>query len=127
MEGTLVWGDLLNLVVNDELLEGLGGGAGAVQGLVANDGDGRRLVSHRLGDLEVVERWCADRPCVAEERLGFAIKVRKLGRIRLRGHDGERSLVDVSVGHLYVRMLYVHSMPWLRCHTGQSRWCCRRW
>lgn len=56
MEGTLVWGDLLNLVVNDELLEGLGGGAGAVQGLVANYGDGRRLVSHGLGDLEVVER-----------------------------------------------------------------------
>lgn len=69
-----------------------GGGACAVQRLVANGRNGRRLVGHGLGNLEVVERWCADGPCVAENGLGFAVKVRELGRIGLCGHDGERSL-----------------------------------
>ncbi len=92
VEGALVRGHLVNLVVNDELPEGLGSSATAVQRHVADGRYGRRLVSQGLGDLEVVERWCADRPCVAEDRLAFAVKVRKLGRVGLRSQDGKRSL-----------------------------------
>lgn len=62
MEDSLVWLNLLNLVVDDELLDGLGGGRRAVQGLVADSGNWRRLVGKRLGDLEVVDRGRADGP-----------------------------------------------------------------
>lgn len=62
VERTLVRGDLVNLVVNNKLLEGLGGSRGAVQGLVAVLRNRRRLVGQRLGNAELDQRWRADRP-----------------------------------------------------------------
>ena len=87
-----VWLNLLNLIVDDKLLDGLGGGGGAVQWQVAGGGYGRRLVSQGLGDLEVVQRRRADRPRVAEDALGFAVKVRELGRVGHGGNEGKRCL-----------------------------------
>ena len=92
VEETLVRRDIRNLVVDNQSLVGLGGSASAVQGLVADDWDGRRLVCQRLGDREQVQRWCADRPRVAENVLLLTVKVRKLGRVRLCSHDGKRCL-----------------------------------
>ena len=84
--------NLLNLVVDDELFDRLGGGRSAVQWQVARSGYGRRLVSQGLGNLEVVQRRRADRPRVAEDTLGFAVKVRELGRVRHGGNEGKRCL-----------------------------------
>lgn len=53
VEETLIGRDLINLIVDDKLLEGLSGGRGAVQRLVAELGNGRRLISQRLGDAEL--------------------------------------------------------------------------
>lgn len=44
MEEALVRRNGVDLVVDDKLLEGLGGGRGAVQGLVAELRNGRRLI-----------------------------------------------------------------------------------
>jgi hypothetical protein len=97
VEDSLVGCDLLNLVVDNQVLERLGGGAGAVQGLVPDGWDGRRLVSEGLGDGEVVQRRRADRPRVAENVLRLAVKVGKLGRIRLGCQYGKRCLPGFSI------------------------------
>lgn len=92
VEETLIGLDLLNLVVHNQVLEGLGSCRGTVQGLVADSRNGRRLISKGLGDLEVVERGCANRPSVAKDILDFAVKVSKLGRIWLGSKNGKGSL-----------------------------------
>jgi hypothetical protein len=97
VKDALIRFNLLDLVVDDKLLERLGGGSRLVQRLVANGGDGRRLVSHGLGDLEVVQRRRADGPRVAEDVLGFAVEVGELGRIWLRSEDRERCLFVLSI------------------------------
>lgn len=94
VEGTLVRCDLVNLVLQDKLLEGLGRGRGAVQGLVAVLGNRRRLVSQRLGNVELDQRRCADAPRVAEDVLLLAVDVAKLGRRGRRGNDSGRRLVS---------------------------------
>lgn len=83
VEEALVGRNLLDLVVDNQRLQSLSRGAGAVQGLISDDWDRRRLVSQRLGDGKVVERRRANRPRVAENVLGFAVKVSELGRVRL--------------------------------------------
>lgn len=88
----LIRGGLLVLAVNDKLLEGLGGGGGAVQGDIADSGRGSRLVGKGLGDLEVVQRWRADRPRVAKDGFLVAVDGSKLGGVRLGGEDGQGSL-----------------------------------
>jgi hypothetical protein len=96
VEDALIRLNLLDLVVDDKVLERLDGGGGLVQRLVANGGDGRRLVRHRLGDLEVVQRRRADGPRVAEDVLSFAVEVGELGRIWLCGEEGKRRLVVLA-------------------------------
>jgi hypothetical protein len=96
VEDALIRLNLLDLVVDDKVLERLDGGGGLVQWLVANGGDGRRLVRHRLGDLEVVQRRCADGPRVAEDVFSFAVEVGELGRIWLCGEDGKRCLLMLA-------------------------------
>jgi hypothetical protein len=81
VEHTLVRGNLLDPIVDNQRLVSLPSGAGAVQGVVADSGDRRRLIGQRLGDLEVVERRRANRPRVAEDVLLLAIKVGELGRV----------------------------------------------
>jgi hypothetical protein len=98
MEDALIRLNLLDLVVDDKLLERLGGSGGLVQRPVANGGDGRRLVSHGLGDLEVVQRRRADGPRVAEDVLRFAVEVGELGRIWPCGEDGQRCLIMLARG-----------------------------
>jgi hypothetical protein len=83
VEKALVRHDLGDLVVDNQRLVGLRRGGGAVQGLIADGGDRRRLVSQRLGDREVVQRRRADRPRVAENVLALTVQVGELGRIRL--------------------------------------------
>jgi hypothetical protein len=96
VEDALVGRDFLNLVADNEVLEGLRRGAGAVQGLVADGRNRRRLVREGLGNGEVVERRRADRPRVAEDALHLTVEVGKLGRIRLGRQNGERGLSHVS-------------------------------
>lgn len=79
VEGTLVRGNLVNFVLKYQLLEGLGGGRGAVQGLVAVLGNGRGLVSQRLGEVELDQRRRAETPRVAEDVLLLAVEEAKLG------------------------------------------------
>jgi hypothetical protein len=98
VEGTLVRGNLVNTVLKDELLEGLGGGRGAVQGLVAVLGNGRGLVSQRLGDVELDQRRRADAPRVAEDVLLLAVEVAKLGRRGRGGKDSGRCLILLAYG-----------------------------
>lgn len=93
VEEALVRLDIFNLVVDDQCFERLRGGAGAVQRLVPHHGDGRRLVGQRLGDGEVVERWRADGPRVAEKCLFFAVEVGEFGRAGLCGKEGEGCLL----------------------------------
>lgn len=52
MEDAFVWLDLLHFIVDNQMLECLGGGGGAIQRLVADGGNGRRLISQSLGYLE---------------------------------------------------------------------------
>jgi hypothetical protein len=80
VEDTLVRRNGIELVVDNELLEGLGGGGGAVQRLVAELRDGRRLVGQRLGNAELEQRGRANRPRVAEDVLLFAVDKGELGR-----------------------------------------------
>lgn len=87
VEKTLVRRNGIDLVVDDELLERLGGGRGAVQGLVAELGDGRRLVGQRLGDAELDQGGRADGPRVAEDVLLLAVDEAELGRRGLRGDE----------------------------------------
>lgn len=87
VENALVGRNLVNLVVDDKLLEGLGGGRGAVQGLVAELRNGRRLVGQGLGDAELDQRRRADGPRVAEDVLLLAVEETKLRRRGLRGDD----------------------------------------
>lgn len=97
MEGSLVRFYLLNLIVDNKGLERLGGGGGTVQGLVADDWDGRRLVRQRLGDRERVQRRGSDAPRVAKDVFSLAVKVRELGRVGLGSEDGEGRLRNVSL------------------------------
>lgn len=92
MEDALVRRDLLDLVVQDQILENLRGGRGAVQGLVAHRWDRRRLVSQRLRDLEVVERGRADGPRVAEDVVDFTVEVGELGCVGLRSEQWQGGL-----------------------------------
>ena len=94
MENALVGSDLLNLIVDNQLLQSLRGGAGAVQGLVSHNRDRRRLVSQGLGDGEVVDRRRADGPRVAEDVFLLAVEVGEFGRVRLGRQDGKRCLVS---------------------------------
>lgn len=87
VEKTLVRSNLVNLVINKKFLESLGGGRGAVQRLVADLGNRRRLVSQRLGNAELDQRWRADRPRVAENVLPLTVDEAKFGRRRLGGDD----------------------------------------
>jgi hypothetical protein len=92
VEDALVRKNLVKLVVNDKLLECLGGGRGAVQLLEANLRNGRRLVGQRLGNAQLDQRGRADRPRVAEDVLLLAIDEAKLGRRGLGGDDGDGGL-----------------------------------
>ena len=93
VEDALVRRNGVNLFVNNKFLERLGGSRGAVQGLVAELRDGCRLISQWLGDAELDQRRCADRPRVAENVLLFAIDKAKLGRGGLRGNDRYGGLI----------------------------------
>jgi hypothetical protein len=92
VEDTLVRKNVVNLVINDKLLECLGGGRGAVQLLEANLRNGCRLVGQRLGNAKLDQRWRANRPRVAEDVLPLAIDEAKLGRRGLSGDDGDGCL-----------------------------------
>jgi hypothetical protein len=92
VEDALIREDLVKLVVNDKLLECLGGSRGAVQLLEANLRNGRGLVGQRLGNAQLDQRWRADRPRVAEDILPLAIDEAKLGRRGLSGDDGNGCL-----------------------------------
>lgn len=92
VEGALVRSNVVDLVVENELLEGLGGGRGAVQRLVAELRDGRGLIGQRLGDGELDQRWRAKGPRVAEDVLLFAVKEAKLGRGGCGGNEGSGCL-----------------------------------
>lgn len=65
VERALIRSNIVDLVVDNKLLEGLGGGRGSVQGLVAELRYGRRLVGQRLGDGELDQRRRAKGPRVA--------------------------------------------------------------
>lgn len=83
VEETLIGCNLLDLIVENQCLEGLSRGAGAVQGLVSDDWDRRRLVSQRLGDGEIIQRRRANGPRVAEDVILLAVKISELRRVRL--------------------------------------------
>jgi hypothetical protein len=121
VEGTLVRGNLVNLVLKNKLLEGLGGGRGAVQGLVAVLGDGRGLISQRLGDVELDQRRRANAPRVAQDLLLLAVEVTKLGRRGPGGKDSCRGLVSLEhssmglVANTYVPCLLSRPAETIAC------------
>ena len=79
MEDAFVRRNGVNLVVNNKLLECLGGSRGTVQGLVAELRDGCRLIGQWLGNAELDQRGRTNGPRVAEDVLLFAIDEAKLG------------------------------------------------
>lgn len=85
MPVAFVRSNLLVLSIHEQLLEGLGSGRGAVQWQEANGGSRGGLVSQRLGNLEVIEGWRADRPRVAEKLLLITVDDGKVGRVWLGG------------------------------------------
>lgn len=129
MEDALIWLYILNLVINDERLEGLGRGRGAIQRPVTDGRDRCGLIRQGLGDLKVVERGRANRPRVAENALGFTVQIGEFGRIWFCGEDRERGLD--GWGQLYASVntessMYLRSTPWLRCHRSQNTSRCRQ-
>jgi hypothetical protein len=92
VEDTLIRLDLLDLVIENQVLDGLRGGRGAVKGLVAHSRNRRGLVSQRLRDLEIVERRRADGPRIAKDVVNLAVEVGELGRVRLRSKQRETRL-----------------------------------
>lgn len=126
MERTLVRRDGIDLLVNNKLLEGLGGGRGAVQGLVAELRNGRRLVGQRLGDTELDQRGRAKGPRITEDVLLLAVEEAKLGRGGLGGDDrnGGLLLSVLRSGKFY--HAYVRSTPSRQAHRNRSMCCCRR-
>jgi hypothetical protein len=93
VEDALVRRRVLELTVNNELLDGLGGGRCAVQGEEARSGGRSGLVGQRLGDGKVVDGWRADGPRVAENWFIIAVENGELGSVGLRGKEGKGSLV----------------------------------
>ena len=126
VEDTLIRRNLVNLVVDNKLLERLGGGRGAVQGLVAELGNGRRLVSQRLGDAELDQRRCADRPRVAEDVLPLAVDEAKLGRRGLGGDDRDGCLQLSTRRPTEGFCEYIRSTPSQPAHRNRSMCCCRQ-
>lgn len=85
MEDALVRGGLLVFAVHEQLLEGLGSCGSAVQGQEADRRRGGGLVGERLGNLEVVQRWRANRPRAAENLLVVTVDDGEFGRVGFRG------------------------------------------
>lgn len=84
---TLIRCALLILSVKDKFLEGIHGGGGAVQRNKANGGRRSGLVSQRLGNLEVVERWRPNGPRVAEDSFLIAVNDGEFRRVGSRGEE----------------------------------------
>jgi hypothetical protein len=93
VEDAFIRRGVVQLLVNDEGLDGFGSGRSAVQGNISDRGGRRGLISQRLWNGELVERWRTDRPGIAENRLLIAVNGGKLGRIRLCSQERKRSLV----------------------------------
>lgn len=83
MESALISFRLLNFLVEDKGLEGLGGGRCAVQRRIADGGRGSGLIGQWLRDLEIVQRWRTNGPRIAENGLVIAVKDGELGRVGL--------------------------------------------
>lgn len=126
VEGTLVRSNLVNLVVNNKLLEGLGSGRGAVQGLVAVLRNGRRLVSQRLGDAELDQRRRANGPRVAEDVLLLAVEEAELGRRGRSGDDRDGCLLSLAMKLDETYHEYIRSMPFQQAHRNRNMCCCRQ-
>ena len=121
VEGTLVRGNLVNLVLKNKLPESRGGGRGAVQRLVAVLGNGRRLVSQRLGDVELDQRRRAETPRVAEDVLLLAVEVAKLGRRGGSGKDSGRCLILLAYG--LMRLIVNTYVPCLLSRPAETVAC----
>lgn len=121
MPEALIRLSLLIFLINDKLLESIGGSRGAVQLDVANSGSGRRLISQRLGNAEVVDRRRADRPGVAKNRLIITVHNSEFWRVGLRRVEGRKLLARVSTGIFDMKYTvkrecnYLRSTPWWRC------------